>query len=493
MTNGLSKSDRRTFMRRGAMGAGAVWMLSLEELAARSGHSNKPVINGISPYGPISPKKDETTGLELLKLPDGFRYSSYSWTGDTLTDGAICPNLHDGMAVVDEWTGHDDDDDDDDRWRGDDGHDDDNRGHRSGRLVLVRNHEGGAGAPYLSNRPDITYNPHGFATGNGGTTNLLFDARQGKWLESWATLAGTVRNCAGGVSPWGTWVTCEETGDGGHGWNFEVWPEKGDTTPLTDMGRFSHEAVMIDPRTGYVYETEDSGNSGLYKFVPYRRARLDRGGRLYMLAVRNQPNLNLSAAYPIGTRWDVKWVRIDDPTAATQSCYAQGAAKGGARFSRLEGCLVGRQDGLLPDDQRRRRRRRTGLRVRPARRNGDAHLRRAERDRRRQSRQHHRDAAWRAPSVRGRRRKQLHRGRAPGRPHAPRQDVHVRDEQHQPDRSLQRQGSGGQLHAERMGRRLLQPRRPLAVREHSDARRDVRHHRTVGEGAALTQVQVLGF
>ena len=348
MTNGLSKSDRRTFMRRGAMGAGAVWMLSLEELAARGGHSNKPVINGISPYGPISPKKDETTGLELLKLPDGFRYWSYSWTGDALTDGAICPNLHDGMAVIDEWTGHDDDDDDDDnRWRGHDGHDDDNRGHRSGRLVLVRNHEGGAGAPYLINRPDITYNPHGFATGNGGTTNLLFDARQGKWLESWATLAGTVRNCAGGVSPWGTWITSEETGDGGHGWNFEVWPEKGDTTPLTDMGRFSHEAVMIDPRTGYVYETEDSGNSGLFKFVPYRRARLDRGGRLYMLAVRNQPNLNLSAAYKIGTRWDVKWVRIDDPTAATQSCYAQGAAKGGARFSRLEGCWWGDKTGFF--------------------------------------------------------------------------------------------------------------------------------------------------
>ena len=82
---------RRTFLRRGAMGAGAVWMLSLQELAARGGHRGPVVIDGVSPYGPIGPKKDETTGLELLKLPEGFRYWSYSWTGDPLSDGVACP------------------------------------------------------------------------------------------------------------------------------------------------------------------------------------------------------------------------------------------------------------------------------------------------------------------------------------------------------------------------------------------------------------------
>ena len=84
------RSDRRTFMRRGAMGAGAVWVLSLQELAARGGHRG-PIINGVSPYGPIGPKNDETTGLELLKLPDGFRYWSYSWTGDVMSDGVALP------------------------------------------------------------------------------------------------------------------------------------------------------------------------------------------------------------------------------------------------------------------------------------------------------------------------------------------------------------------------------------------------------------------
>ena len=112
-------ADRRTFLRRGAMGAGAVWALSLEDLAARAARAEATVINGISPYGPISPKKDETTGLELLKLPDGFRYWSYSWTGDVMSDGVRCPNLHDGMAVVDRLRMEDgdpvDEDDDIDR------------------------------------------------------------------------------------------------------------------------------------------------------------------------------------------------------------------------------------------------------------------------------------------------------------------------------------------------------------------------------------------
>jgi len=110
-----SDSDRRAFLRRGAMGAGAFWALSLHELSARAAHQGGPVvINGVSPYGPISPKKDQTTGLELLKLPDGFKYWSYSWTGDTLSDGVTCPNLHDGMAVVDHWRFDDDDDGEDD-------------------------------------------------------------------------------------------------------------------------------------------------------------------------------------------------------------------------------------------------------------------------------------------------------------------------------------------------------------------------------------------
>ena len=93
----VTKIDRRTFLRRGAMGAGSLWALSLGEFMSRGVQAAQIP----SPYGAISPMLDETTGLALLQLPEGFRYMSYSWTGDPLRDGTLCPNLHDGMAVVD--------------------------------------------------------------------------------------------------------------------------------------------------------------------------------------------------------------------------------------------------------------------------------------------------------------------------------------------------------------------------------------------------------
>jgi uncharacterized protein len=307
--------DRRTLLRRGAMGVGALWALSLEPFMAR--RAQGAGIN--SPYGPIRPKLDETTGLSLLRLPEGFRYVSFSWTGDTLSDNVICPGQHDGMAVI----------------QGD---------RNSGRIVLVRNHEGARGAPYLQ-KPSITF----ANDGSGGTTNLEFDTKRGLWIKAWPSLAGTVRNCAGGVTPWGTWISGEEAGDGGHGWAFEVGEEGGDRTALVDMGRFRHEAMMVDPATGFVYETEDESGSGFYKFVPHERGQLKQGGDLFMLRVKGQPNFDFGPISAVGAKWDVQWARIEDPSANTRSTYVQGASAPnfGARFRRLEGCWWGDRTGYF--------------------------------------------------------------------------------------------------------------------------------------------------
>jgi uncharacterized protein len=200
------------------------------------------------------------------------------------------------------------------------------------RVILVRNHEQAGGLPYL-NSPSITYRQ----TGAGGTTNVVFDVANGRFEKSWSTLAGTIRNCAGGVTPWNTWITNEETGDADHGWSFDVGAYKGDPTAITDMGRFSHEANMVDPYTGYIYETEDSNDCGLYLFKPKVRGDLKKGGQLFMLKVREVWQADLGGAFPLGTTWKYEWVKIDDPAATLQSTYEQGRAKGGAKFRRLEG------------------------------------------------------------------------------------------------------------------------------------------------------------
>ena len=310
----LSQFDRRTFLRRGAMGAGALWTVSLAPFMARRAEGAAIT----SPYGDIFPTADETTGLPLLKLPDGFRYQSYSWTGDVMADDVRCPNLHDGMAVVDAQG-------------------------NSGRIILVRNHEGAAGTPYL-NKKSITYRNDAA----GGTTNLIFSLLHERWEKDWSTLAGTNRNCAGGVTPWGSWITGEETLDAGHGWAFEVGPQKGDPTPLKAMGRFSHEAMMVDPSTGYVYETEDATPSGFYRFIPNVPDKLDLGGNLYMLRAINGPlNNEFGPLGVVGQTWNVEWVRINDPEAATTSTVQQGITQGGAKFRRLEGCWWGETKGYF--------------------------------------------------------------------------------------------------------------------------------------------------
>lgn len=266
----------------------------------------------------------------MLDLPPGFQYRVLSPEGATLrnrtTSGIPVPGDHDGMAAF---------------------------AGPGNTTVLVRNHEVQIGDS--GGAPVVGVNPYD-GTDWGGTTAIVVGPNR-KEQDAFVTSAGSRTNCAGGATPWGTWITCEETltvSGKQHGYCFEVmWddPENAlSKTPITAMGLFSHESIDVDPRTGIVYLTEDSfaGSippdpntetdssraSVLFRYLPNdRRQRpgaLLNGGTLQALTIEGVTrNADL---YNPGQSFAARWVTVDPAIA-----HADALAKGAVRFTRLEG------------------------------------------------------------------------------------------------------------------------------------------------------------
>jgi len=322
--------------------AGSTAFLGLSRFAQAQASNGGPVdgsdyISQIEGYGPLI-----ADPAGVFDLPAGFSYTVVSRAGVSMSDGLITPHKADGMGCF-PLGGH--------------------------QVVLVRNHELkprdldlGAFGPgrALAGKVDAALIYDTTDDGlpmTGGTTTLVYDLRKRTLVRDHLSLAGTTTNCAGGMTPWGSWLSCEETlqskgveAQKDHGWVFEV-PSglKGlaEPLPIRGMGRFRHEAAAIDPATGIVYLTEDmtDGQGLFYRYLPNDRTRLHTGGRLQALALPEGADAdprNWGGDYWRPGEWrNAHWVDLDGVDNPYEDLRYRGRAKGAAWFARGEGIFFG--------------------------------------------------------------------------------------------------------------------------------------------------------
>ena len=288
-------------------------------------------------FGPLVEDPDG-----ILSLPADFTYRILSRTGVEMADGLLMPGAHDAMAA----------------FQG-----------SGGRTLLVCNHELTSGAlaasafgpenDRLSKVPANNFYDFGggVSPSLGGTTTTVL-GKDGQVERRFLSLAGTVRNCAGGPTPWGSWITCEESltqagpgyGARDHGYAFEVPAQATElmrAEPLTAMGRFNREACATDPRTSIVYQTEDARPSLITRFIPNVPGQLHEGGRLQALMISGQPGLNTNnwdahaQTVAVGETLAVEWIDVVDGHNPNNDLASRMVDAGAANFTRGEGMWFG--------------------------------------------------------------------------------------------------------------------------------------------------------
>ena len=311
--------------------AGTLTAMALTGFTTHSTFARSGVQRTHKGYGPL--KADPA---DLIDLPEGFSYRVISEFRDDMSDGYQVPDRADGMGCF---------------------------ALPDGNVALVRNHELRAsafddGAFGKKAAPSSGVYDHGKNERAlvGGTTTLVLNAKTHHVEKQYLSLVGTIRNCSGGITPWGSWLSCEEdmtrAGDGvnkDHGWVFEVPADHGgliDPVPLKAMGRFNHEAAAVDPISGIVYLTEDRPDSLLYRFIPNVPGQLAKGGRLQAMAfadknIGNESRNWSGQSFKPGSWKFTRWIDLDNVESPDDDLRQRGAAQGAVLFARGEGIIYG--------------------------------------------------------------------------------------------------------------------------------------------------------